>query len=132
MITFEEDGLVVCSMLDEHIYGLAGPFASIDIVSQKNVNWSDDRVLLKVCCDHGQDLVQQVDPPVNIPNRINSQSVRQRSAPTADTEFLVKWDARPHRSTRHLQPPAKRNANSVDALLRKSIVRIRFFPVTIT
>ena len=77
MITFEEDGLVNCCMLDEPIDGFAGPLASIDIVSEKNVNWSRRRVLLKVCCDSGQDLIQQVYPSVNIPDRIDSQPVRQ-------------------------------------------------------
>ena len=103
-------------MLDQAIHGLPGRWATIDVVSQKNRHWPDDRMPRNIGFDKREQGIQQVQPAMDVANCINPHPIGQGGlAPVGLASDILQWNSH----SPSLTPfAAKAAANKAVTLLR--------------
>ena len=77
MVSSEKCGFTRPTAVDEEVERLTGMWASIDVITEINLDRTVNRAARQVGIDHGKDLLEQIVSPVDVTDGIDSNSVRQ-------------------------------------------------------
>src|SRR6516165_4692666 len=78
MIASQEDGISPSCAAQQRVYDAGGITTAVDIITKVNLRSLPRPGACLVCVDVVEEILEQIETPVDIPNRIHRHSIRCR------------------------------------------------------